>query len=871
MRVDRLRVIALLGLVLSACGPRTVTAPHLRIGIKVDKGPYRSACVKLDLRAADGDAPLGLTDGAPFDRTRLNLTAIVVRGRLPETIRVQAIGFSDAACTVPTSPAEVSEVGLFTFPEFNVRDETLTLQPAAVSIDADGDLVPSTMDCNDMDPTVAPGKPEVCTDGKDNDCDTSTDCADSECNGKQCAGLASVCASNRCTETDCANRTDDDADQAVDCADTDCDGQACRNGGSCRDAGCSGARSEQGLCDDALDNDNDGKPNCLDEDCQDETCSDGRGCTTGERCSNFGCDGGMPVTCGAGSNVCASSMGTCQEPDGGCLYAPLPPDAGCSDGLACTTADTCDGDGGCTGTPRECSTPPPGDCWESSGFCDEARDGGCVYSISVGRLSCTDMDPCSVNDACLEDGGCLGQLLDCSNAIPPNECQTSANQCVAGACQFMNRDGGCDGGTCASGQCVPDVVDAGMVDAGQVDAGVPDAGQPIDAGMMMDAGVADAGGVVDAGAFLLPSNVPLSTITNAPPFAHFDVGCNSTISLNPVGIQANSLLCSPPALPPSVVVSQVGGPSLVVFVVDRLTIQPNVTLRFSGPADRVPVIAVRGDATINGILDVSAVQVIGTITAGPGGGGSFCPASAPGVQNGNASGGGQGGGFGRAGGNGGRGADSGGAGATGVVVNGTPTLVPLRGGCNGSRGGGANADRFGRAAGAVQVWARGQLVINGAVLAAGGFGLWSGIGSSQGSGGGGGGSGGGILLEGTRVSIGSSAIVAANGGGGAEGSSLGGGNNGQAGTSGLNPANGGTGANDCGGFGGRGSARTNVTAGNGEEGGVQGACNFSDLGGGGGGGGGMGRVRINSLLPCTVVSTAQISPQASSAQVSCAP
>jgi hypothetical protein len=358
-----------------------VEAPYLRIGIKVDQGPYRSACVKLELRAADSDMQLGLTAGATPIKDRLRLSAIVVRGTLPQTIRVQALGYSDAACTVPTSPAEVSEVGLFTFPESGVRDETLTLQPAAVSIDADGDLVPSTMDCNDMDPTVAPGKPEVCTDGKDNDCDTSTDCADSECNGKQCAGLASVCASNRCTETDCANRTDDDGDQAVDCADTDCDGQACRNGGSCRDAGCSGARSEQGLCDDALDNDNDGKPNCLDEDCQDETCSDGRGCTTGERCSNFGCDGGMPVTCGAGSNVCASSMGTCQEPDGGCLYAPLPPDAGCSDGLACTLGDACDGDGGCVGTSlRLCDTPPAGACYAQTGTCDEASDGGCLHA-----------------------------------------------------------------------------------------------------------------------------------------------------------------------------------------------------------------------------------------------------------------------------------------------------------------------------------------------------------------------------------------------------------------------------------------------------------------------------------------------------------
>jgi hypothetical protein len=36
-------------------------------------------------------------------------------------------------------------------------------------------------DCDDSDSTVRPGWPEDCADGKDNDCDGLTDCADDSC------------------------------------------------------------------------------------------------------------------------------------------------------------------------------------------------------------------------------------------------------------------------------------------------------------------------------------------------------------------------------------------------------------------------------------------------------------------------------------------------------------------------------------------------------------------------------------------------------------------------------------------------------------------------------------------------------------------
>jgi MYXO-CTERM domain-containing protein len=48
---------------------------------------------------------------------------------------------------------------------------------AAAPVDADGDGVPSDLDCDDARDDVYPGAPEVCGDGVDQDCD-GRDCSD---------------------------------------------------------------------------------------------------------------------------------------------------------------------------------------------------------------------------------------------------------------------------------------------------------------------------------------------------------------------------------------------------------------------------------------------------------------------------------------------------------------------------------------------------------------------------------------------------------------------------------------------------------------------------------------------------------------------
>lgn len=873
MRQVKLLVPAIVASVLS-CSTPPVSGSALRVAIALEDG-IKSTCVALEVRDTGG--MLLTTSRGARTQGRMVLSAAIFRDDLPETVALQAIGFSDVDCTVRSVPAEASESITETFPATSLRDVKVTVKRApSMSIDVDNDGSPADKDCDDRDPQRRPGLAESCTDGKDNDCNDFFDCGDPTCTGKQCKAVGSICAgSGRCTETSCADGVDEDQDGTRDCADDECKGKPCANGGTCTEQGaCANATSETGLCADDVDNDGDGRKDCADSDCNLQACSDGLACNAQEVCSNGVCGGGMAVSCPASTNACAASVGTCREPDGGCFYAPLAADAGCNDGYACTVNDACDGDGGCAGTPLVCSTPPPGDCWEPSGRCDE--DAGCVYDIAVGRLSCADNDPCTVNDACLEDGGCLGAPLDCSNAIPPNECQVSMNQCLVGACLFMNRAGACDGGSCQAGACVADVVDAGSVDAGAVDAGALDSGVVLDGGSAVDAGV-DAG--TDAGLpFLPPSNVPLTTIDTAPTVANLNFTCDATLMLNPAGY-LDSLTCAEPTLPAPVLVPQTNGPTLVVYVVDRLTIASGVRLRVvrgssGNTGDRALVFAVKGDAQINGTIDVSSIEGwVGLnylVESGPGGQGSFCPVGTAGIGNGDKSGGGQGGGFGLVGGSGGDGADNGGAGAAGLAASGAASLVPLRGGCPGSRGGKAANDRYGRAGGALQLWVRGQLSLNGALLASGGRGFGS---QSQGGGGGGGGSGGAILVEATTLTFGGSALLAANGGSGAEGSAYwpaGLGRDGQNGTNGVTTAPGGSGANQCGGYGGRGGARSGAST-DGQTGGVEQSCNASNLGGGGGGGGAVGRIRINALNACSIASGARISPQATSNRTGCTP
>jgi hypothetical protein len=237
------------------------------------------------------------------------------------------------------------------------------------------------------------------------------------------------------------------------------------------------------------------------------------------------------------------------------------------------------------------------------------------------------------------------------------------------------------------------------------------------------------------------------------------------------------------------------GTSLVVLTVRDLTVAAGSTLRLIG--SRPVAIAAFGDVSVDGSVDASA-----NASVGGAGSGMSCDASTGGDGVGNSStggGGGGGGGFGTAGGPGGTG-DGARAGAGGAP-RADASLVPLRAGCPGGRGGGCST--FAAGGGAVQLSASGRVTVKGTIRASGAAGT-RGCGSE--GGGSGGGSGGGILIEAKAIEAAANALDVSGGRGG-----------------------------DSSGIGGSAASATTQSGGAGQS---------HHANGGGGGGGGFGRIRL---------------------------
>ena len=114
----------------------------------------------------------------------------------------------------------------------------------------------------------------ACTDGRDDDCDGGTDCADPDCNAISCGSGGRVCSGGVCScpggepaETMCSDARDNDCDSDVDCGDVDCTGRTCGTFGRVCTAGaclCPGGGTEvactNGIDDDCSDVADDGIP-----------------------------------------------------------------------------------------------------------------------------------------------------------------------------------------------------------------------------------------------------------------------------------------------------------------------------------------------------------------------------------------------------------------------------------------------------------------------------------------------------------------------------------------------------------------------------------------------------------------------------------
>ena len=132
-------------------------------------------------------------------------------------------------------------------------------------IDVDGDGVGACLDCDDNDPTVYQGAPELC-DGLDNDCDGIID------NGVADTDLDGICdADDNCPTIANADQLDTDGDGEGDACDDDDDDDGCLDVDdpnplvTSADPDCDGIGDDCDLCpggDDTIDANGDGEPDC---------------------------------------------------------------------------------------------------------------------------------------------------------------------------------------------------------------------------------------------------------------------------------------------------------------------------------------------------------------------------------------------------------------------------------------------------------------------------------------------------------------------------------------------------------------------------------------------------------------------------------
>ncbi|HSQ62230.1 MAG TPA: hypothetical protein VLM85_03410 [Polyangiaceae bacterium] len=372
---------------------------------------------------------------------------------------------------------------------------------------------------------------------------------------------------------------------------------------------------------------------------------------------------------------------------------------------------------------------------------------------------------------------------------------------------------------------------------------------PLQVGCGASSNAADGGSTGDGGSFpFTPSNVSLDGI-DLSGVVDEDLSSDCDLDTEPAPTPGGTCLTNPVER----ILTQSDGSRIHVLIVKSLRLEAAAHLTVNRPAGGLPLaIVALGDMTLLGTIDVRAMgdQSYGggfestqnsQKGAGPGGG----PA-ATGVANTTMGAGAGGGSYCGKGAQGALEANATAPAGPATAPYGTPEIVPLTGGSSG----GAGSFGAGAGGGAVQLVAFGQFSMgSGSYINVGGGGGQPAVSSNPGDNSGGGGSGGSILIEATTAQI--AGVLAANGGGGGGVSA-----NGQDATPNTTGAPGGAMAGV--GAGGTGAAGANI----------DGTTPASvDPGPVGGGGGAAGRIRINTRSGSATLTSATLSPSATTACV----
>lgn len=233
-------------------------------------------------------------------------------------------------------------------------------------------------------------------------------------------------------------------------------------------------------------------------------CDDGNLCTVNDVCS-FGTCSGVPVDCSAKNGQC--TVGVCER--GMCSSEPTNIGDSCSDGLACTSDDTCTISGECTGEDLNCAQystqcsvsvcseigngcvlTPLDDytrCQLNTDLCDGQEyclggvcvagddlscttDNTCMFASCDPLLgcvltprtnsACNDSNACTIGDSCNSDGLCYpgATILDCDDCNPCTYDLCDAQQgCLhetLASCTTCVVDSDCDSTSCQEATCI---------------------------------------------------------------------------------------------------------------------------------------------------------------------------------------------------------------------------------------------------------------------------------------------------------------------------------------------------------------------------------------------------------------------------------